>query len=83
MITSKEVIDMLRHNDVVFKFTKLDGSEREIHASRWADIPGYDQDLSHREVSVNDLVSVFERGIGWRSFYVDRLISFTLVPSVE
>lgn len=78
----EQIVELLKEHNVRVTFRKKsDDSIRVLDASRWQDIPDYQEDLSAGEPLAPDLpVKVYELGVGWRSFYLDRVENFEIIP---
>ena len=76
-LSKTNIMNMLKNNIVNVKFTKTDGSERDMRCTLMeAFIKPHDK-KTDREKKVNeDIVSVWDiEKEGWRSFRYDSIIS--------
>jgi len=76
--------ETLANHAAIVKFTKKDGSIRVMECLSYADIPK-DADTSRLPaISTPDLVVVWEKNKGFRSFHARSVLSFTpILPKPE
>lgn len=61
---------------VTFKFTKADGSERTMTATRNLNlIPSEFHPTSNGSPALSDTICVYEKAVGWRSFKPSTVIN--------
>jgi hypothetical protein len=70
------MINDLNERYVTFKFTKADGSERTMTATRNLNlIPSEFHPTSNGSPTLSDTIRVYEKDIGWRSFKPSTVIN--------
>lgn len=82
--TPEKIIKELNDHNVVVEFTKKSTGEiRVLEAVKWRDIPDFKEDYIPQEVTSGDLVKVYELGKGWRSFYLNNVVSYKVVDDAS
>jgi hypothetical protein len=76
-----DVRQLLNENVAVIKFTKADGSERELRGTRnLGSVPDDKQPKGTGRKLSDEIITVFDLDINeWRSFDFNRLNSFEVV----
>lgn len=76
VMAKNELIDLLRHNNVRLKFTKTDGSIREMNCTLQEGVAVPYEKKTDREKKLNDdLIAVWDIDkSAWRSFKLTSII---------
>ena len=75
-----EIIDLLKRSEVLIKFVKKDGTQREMWCTLKGDVVVPYEKKTDRVATVRDSnqISVWDiENNGWRSFLLDSVISVT------
>jgi hypothetical protein len=75
------LVEILKTQGIRFEFIKKNGDKRILHACRWQDIPGYNEEDAVKDAKAKseDLLVVYENGVGWRSLHVSSIVKYEVI----
>jgi hypothetical protein len=74
-------MNLLKKNKIKVTFNKSDGTERTMVCLPYDAVPQTEQvkDSNQKRENNPTLVTVYEEGVGWRSFHSTKVISYEVI----